>query len=64
MAAPADDDSDAAVDSESEDSSPETASAEDCADSYAALPVIPTATGPQSLERWMMHVHSVQSTAS
>ena len=38
-------DSDAAVDSESEDSSPETASAEDCADSYAALPVNPTATG-------------------
>ena len=38
-------DSDAAVGSESEDSSPETESAEDCADSYAALPVNPTATG-------------------
>ena len=39
-------DSDAAVDSESEDSSQETESADDCADSYVALPVNPTATGP------------------
>ena len=38
-------DSDAAVGSESKDCSPETESAEDCADSYAALPVNPTATG-------------------
>ena len=38
-------DSDAAADSESEESSLETESAEDCADSYAALPVNPTATG-------------------
>ena len=38
-------DSDAAVGSESKDCSPETESAEDCADSCAALPVNPTATG-------------------
>ena len=39
-------DSDAAVDSESEDSSQETESADACADSYLALPAKPTATCP------------------